>query len=76
MIFSAPIVGGEAMTPQEYMNAELKRISAEKNRLKSQIQRHNDRNKKIDMAKGLLGKAKSRGITLESIVRGFFVEES
>lgn len=63
------------MTPEEYMNAELKRISAEKNRLKSQLKRHNDRNKKIEMAKGLIGKAKARGITLESIVRGFFVEE-
>lgn len=63
------------MTPQDYIDAELKRISAEKNALKKQIKRHNDRNKKIDMAKGLLGKLKDRGITFESVVRGFFVEE-
>lgn len=64
------------MTPQDYIDAELKRVSAEKNRLKSQIHRHNDRNKMISTATGLLGKAKARGITLETIVRGFFEEEA
>lgn len=63
------------MTPQEYIDAELKRISAEKNGLKKQIKRHNDRNKMIGTATGLLGKLKDRGITLETVVRGFFVEE-